>query len=215
MDLTGLVAPETRERLLRAEAGVDVSRRLRIASLQTGDVGVLAAEVLHVAPTRTFRRKNGTEGLIGQVTLSDGTGEVDLVLWDGENQQVRDGVLRPGANVVLRGIAAKAGYRSGIELSLGAAEVHVATTPATQTLSGALLTLDETTVIDGRFQCQATFETRGRRVGLVAWDEAVKGLLDAGIGAPLTLDATPHPMLDDLYWVEAGGVHPAMDPTQD
>ena len=86
MDLDGLVESATLERMRRAASGEDVRRMLRIASLRPGDVGVLRARVASVAPARTFRRKNGTEGLVGRVTFDDGTGEVDGVLWDDLNR---------------------------------------------------------------------------------------------------------------------------------
>lgn len=201
-----LLDEATSQRLRRAKAGEDVARYLRIASLQPGDAGVLRAEVVHVQSPRTFNRRNGTQGLVGRVSLTDGTGEADLVLWDEENRLVRDDTLAPGRHIVIRGVQVKAGYRSGIELALGSATVEAMQKESAGTLTGTLVDIPATELVEGRFQCQMTLRTAEGEVLIIAWDEAVKALRQAGVGATVELRATPHPLLEGVYFVDSGGV---------
>lgn len=122
--LDDLLPAGTRQRLAAAAAGQDVSRRLAIADLQPGDIGIVRARVEHVTPQRTYKRKRGGEGTMARVTLADETGSVDLVLWDEETGRVADGTFAESTRVVLRGASVKAGYRGGIELALGTAVVQ-------------------------------------------------------------------------------------------
>lgn len=200
MDLDGLVESATLERMRRAEAGDDVRRVLRIASLRPGDVGVLRARVASVAPARTFRRKNGTEGLVGRVTFDDGTGEVDGVLWDDLNRLTRDGTLAPGKTVELAGVVVQDGWRGGLELSLEAATVTEVPASSAGRLAGVIDDLGTTDIVEGRFQAEMGLRTAEGSVRVVVWDELVKELRDRGVGAEVTLEpATPHPLLDGWY----------------
>ncbi len=108
----------TRSRLERAQAGEDVRRHLSIATLEPGVFGVLQCTIVQVHPVQTYRRKQGGEGLLGRVRLSDGTREAELVLWDDETMHIRDGTFVAGAGLVLAGATVKPGYRGGLELGL-------------------------------------------------------------------------------------------------
>src|SRR5687768_11761202 len=83
-----LLEPATAARLARARGGAEVANRLQVATLEPGRVGVLDAQVRAIAPSRTYDRKRGGQGLLQRVTLADATGEVDLVLWDDELRHV-------------------------------------------------------------------------------------------------------------------------------
>lgn len=199
MDLTGLVDDATAQRAARAAAGEDVRRRLRIAALKPGDVGVLQATVRSIAPPRTFRRKNGSEGLIGRVTFDDGTGEVDGVLWDDLNRLTRDGTLATGKAVELAGVVVQEGWRGGIELALDAASIKEMPAPGT-TLRGRLTTIGHTDIVDGRFQAEMVVVTDAGEAHVMVWDDLVKALRELGEGAQVALaDVTPHPLLDGWF----------------
>src|SRR5688572_18471856 len=139
-----LFEPATAERLARAGAGEDVARHLQVAGLEPGDVGVLDVQVRGVSPARTYDRKRGGQGLLQRVTLADATGEVDLVLWDDETRQAKDGPFQAGAFLRLRGAAVKAGHRGGVELGLGSALVETAPErPVGRPIEGTLASLGE------------------------------------------------------------------------
>jgi hypothetical protein len=195
--------------LARARAGEDVARHLKVAALVPGDVGVLEVQVRAVAPVRTYVRKRGGEGLLQRVTLADATGEVDLVLWDDETRQAKDGPLQPGAFLRLRGAAVKAGHRGGVELGLGSALVEglgVAFGAAT-TLEGVLVSFGEVRPVGDppavRFTMEAVLDTVSGKATLVAWDAAVKSLRIARPGDRVIVQgALTNPLLDG--WWTAG-----------
>lgn len=206
----GLVDAATAARLARARAGEDTARRLRVATLEAGQAGVLDVQVKAVGPPRTYDRRRGGQGLMQRVTLADGTGEVDLVLWDDERRQCQDGPFQPGAFLRLRGAAVKAGHRGGVELGLGSALVETLPAPAISTsggvLEGRLVELGEVRPVGAppamRFTVEATLETASGPVRLAAWDLAVKALRAVGIGGRLRVaGATPNPLLDGWWTV--------------
>ncbi len=197
--------PETADRLERARTGEEVARRLRIAALDVGASGVLRALVTRAGEVRTFRRKRGGEGLIGRVTLDDGTGEVDLVLWDDETRLVRDGTFQPGCRVEIQGPTVRAGYRGGIELALGSATiVPLEADDTSLEVAGRVLEIEDTRIIDERFQAQVRVATDdGERI-LIVWDDDVRQVRSAGLGARLQATGHAHPLLEDHILCDEG-----------
>jgi hypothetical protein len=192
----GLVDAAAWQRLERARAGTDLPNLLRLATLAPGDVGVVEATILQVHPVRSYSRKRGGQGDLGRVTLADASGEADLVLWDDEVRHVRGGLLVPGARVRLRGASVKPGYRGGIELGVGSAVLERIDAPAA-TLSGTLMSLGETRVLDGppvRFQADAVVLTAGGERSVVLEGDLLRQARSAR--APVLLDGlAPHPVL--------------------
>jgi hypothetical protein len=211
-----LLDEATAARLRRARAGEGVARRLLLAALVPGDVGVLEVQVRSVAPTRSYNRKRGGEGLLQRVTLADASGEADLVLWDDEVRQAKDGPFQPGAFLRLRGAAVKAGHRGGVELGLGSALVERIAAPAPPApgparagpLEGVLRSFGEVRPVGAppalRFTMEASLDTPSGPVRVAAWDDAVKQLRAAGLGATVRLpNAEPNPLLDGWWTVRA------------
>lgn len=210
-----LVEAATAARLARARAGEDVARRLQVGTLAPGEVGVLDVQVRGVAPARTYDRKRGGQGLLQRVTLADASGEVDLVLWDDETRQAKDGPFQPGAFLRLRGAAVKAGHRGGVELALGSALVEPVEPDrsAAGPLEGTIRSFGEVRPVGAppalRFTMEVELATPGGVVRLAAWDEAVKQLRAAGVGAEVRLPgAVVNPLLDG-WWTVSGPVERA------
>lgn len=209
-----LLEPATAARLARARAGEDVARRLQVATLEPGQVGVLDAQVRAVAPSRTYDRKRGGQGLLQRVTLADATGEVDLVLWDDELRHTGPtGAFQPGAFLRLRGAAVKAGHRGGVELGLGSALVEplpAPTDPAPATLVGVVRAFGEVRPVGAppalRFSMDTTLETLDGPLQLVAWDQAVKQLRAAGLGVRVRVEGCARNPFLDGWWTSSGPV---------
>jgi hypothetical protein len=200
--------PATQARLARAQEGQEVVRRLTVAALEPGQNGVLEVEVRAIAPARTFSRTRGGDGLLQRVTLADDSGEVDLVLWDDETRQTRDGVFRPGALLRLRGASVKSGHKSGVELGLGSAVVEVLPAPSGTTLVGTLLGVGEVRPVGTgaqlRFNAEVRLETPGGPVDATCWDGALKAVRGLPPGTPLRIEgAHPNPLLPGRWTVPA------------
>lgn len=193
----GLVDAATWQRIQRARAGSDLPNLLRLAALAPGDVGVVEATVAQVHPARGYNRKRGGQGELCRVTLCDASGEADLVLWDDEVRHARSGPLSPGARIRLRGPTVKAGYRGGVELGLGSAALE-RIDAAAATVSGRLVSLGETRVLDGppvRFQADAVVRTAAGERTVVLEGDLLRQVRAAQ--APVWLEGlVPHSALD-------------------
>lgn len=212
-----LLDPATAGRLARARAGEDVTRRLSVAALEPGQVGVLEVQVRTLSPTRTYDRKRGGQGLLQRVTLADPTGEVDLVLWDDELAKAAPGgPFQPGAFLRLRGAAVKAGHRGGIELGLGSAAVEPLSSSASAAsngpvdLEGLLGAFGEVRAVGAppamRFTMEAALDTDTGLVRVALWDQAVKQARACGERTRVRLSGcTPNPLLDG-WWTCSGPV---------
>lgn len=214
MDAAPELDPATLERLERTRAGEDTSLRLRAATLEPGRSGVLEATVRQVSPPRTFQRKRGGEGSLQRVTLDDGTGEVELVLWDDEARFVRDGPLVPGARVRLRGPTVREGWRGGVELHLGACVPEPLDERVAVDVVGEVVGLGETEpVLDGdgpRFRAEVRLRSDAGEVLVVLWDDALKRVRDGGEGTWWSLSGlTPHPALEGWFLGDGATVRPA------
>ncbi|HUR25369.1 MAG TPA: hypothetical protein VM327_05060 [Candidatus Thermoplasmatota archaeon] len=212
----------TAARLARARAGEDVANRLQVATLEPGRVGVLDVQVRAVAPSRTYDRKRGGQGLLQRVTLADATGEVDLVLWDDELRHAAPtGAFQPGAFLRLRGAAVKIGHRGGVELALGSALVEPLGTPAgagPTELVGVLRAFGEVRPVGAppalRFSMETTLETLDGRLQVVAWDEAVKQLRAAGLGVRVRIGGCARNPFLEGWWTSSGPVTSGASPSQ-
>lgn len=195
--LEGRVDAAAWQRLQRARSGADLPNLLRLATLAPGDVGVVEATVAQVHPARPYARRGGGQGELCRVTLADASGEADLVLWDDEVRHARGGLLAPGARVRLRGPSAKPGFRGGVELGLGSATLERIEAPAAPAVSGRLVSLGETRVLDGtpvRFQADAVVRTADGDRRVVLEGELLRQARQMG-GATLG-GLAPHPALE-------------------
>jgi hypothetical protein len=205
----GLLDSATAARLADHAAGRDTRVHLSIEGLQPGDVGVIEATVARLHPTRPYRNKRGGEGLLARATLGDGTGDVDLVLWDDETRLVQEGTLKPGARVRLQGATVKAGYRGGVELGLGSAVLTVleqaAQTASKNNLEGTVLAVGAGRAVGTppkvRFQADVKLRVAGGEANIVLEGDIVKRIRDVALGSKLVFtEVRPHPLLED-WWL--------------
>ena len=88
-----------------------------ISSIQPDQTVRVRGEVLRVSPVREFRKQERL-GRVANVTISDGTGECRLVLWDEDTELVSNGALKTGGNLrVINGYARMTDF--GLEVSKG------------------------------------------------------------------------------------------------
>jgi replication factor A1 len=120
----GLLTREAAAHLVASALGVEgagepIEAKMRIGSLTTGlnDVSV-TGRVIHIYPSRSFRRSDGSEGRVLRMLLGDSTGVVSTVFWDERAEQVEKSGIGPGRIIrVLHGYTRE---RFGeVELNLG------------------------------------------------------------------------------------------------
>ncbi|MCJ2562810.1 MAG: OB-fold nucleic acid binding domain-containing protein [Candidatus Thermoplasmatota archaeon] len=88
-----------------------------ISDIQPDQTVRVRGEVLRVSPVREFRKRERL-GRVANVTISDGSAECRLVLWDEDTELVSNGALKTGGNLrVINGYARMTDF--GLEISKG------------------------------------------------------------------------------------------------
>jgi len=177
---------------------------MRVADLVPGDIGVLEVEVRQVKPTQVYQRKRGGEGLRARIVLGDASGEVEMVLWDDETRQVRDGPFQPGARLLIAGAPVRPGFRGGVELGFPGARVTVQPPLPDEQLEGIIDSLGPTRVVGEppfTFEAEATLRTQGGPQQVLLTGAA----LLAARGIPLGTNVLVHPVrrnpaLEGWWW---------------
>jgi len=98
----------------RSSKKLDANTVSAISNLRLGLSGVsFKASVIRKSQVRAVTSKDGNPLLVCDVTLSDGTGEISLAIWNGQIDTVSQGDMVQIQNARVRS------YRGEIQLSLG------------------------------------------------------------------------------------------------
>lgn len=90
----------------------------QIADLYEGGEALLEVEVEQVGPVRKFPRRDGGEGRVATLTISDASGKGRLVLSNEEVDLVTSGTIREGGRIkVVDGLVRR--VRRGLEVTTG------------------------------------------------------------------------------------------------
>ncbi|MFQ5986972.1 MAG: OB-fold nucleic acid binding domain-containing protein [Thermoplasmata archaeon] len=90
----------------------------QISDLYEGGEALLRVTVEHVGPVHRFTRRDGGEGQVVHLTVSDASGTVRLVLRDEETDFVTSGTVREGDHLKVVDGYVRVG-REGLEVSAG------------------------------------------------------------------------------------------------
>ena len=106
----GVKIPEEKEEKF------EISIKNIIAGLS--DVTV-SGKVTSIYPIQTFKRGLEKEGKIARLTLSDETGEINVVLWNEKTGLIEKGILKKGQKIRISHGYARESFRGGVELHIG------------------------------------------------------------------------------------------------
>ena len=112
-----LIDDYTAGMLLLDELGRGETNIQAVKDLKDGEDSSVQGEVIEIMDTRTFRRKDGRDGRVRNVVISDGTGPCKIVLWDKDTEQVEDLHIAVGDRVKVINGRVKDG-RWGLEVSI-------------------------------------------------------------------------------------------------
>jgi ssDNA-binding replication factor A large subunit len=121
-ELSGLVSEEGAAHIVANELGVNLIERtedgkVKIKNLIPGLRNIdIKGSVKRLFPVHTFV-KNNVEGKVGSMIVSDGTGEVRLVIWDHRVEHLEKGEIDIDSQVSVRGAFVKEG-KYGMEVHL-------------------------------------------------------------------------------------------------
>jgi replication factor A1 len=82
-----------------------------------GSINVVG-RLLDISDVRTFNKKDGSKGRVGNITIGDDTGKIRITLWDDKTDKM--GELRPGDAVeVINGYARENNFNQQVEIQIG------------------------------------------------------------------------------------------------
>lgn len=121
-----VINDESAAMIVARELGVDLhkmspSARQRIEDIteSTKNVAGLVGRVDRIGTVRTFARKDGGEGKVASIFISDETGSIRVALWDEMTKAVSEEHISVGSIIQVRGAYVKPGLGNTIELNLG------------------------------------------------------------------------------------------------
>ncbi|MEE9236548.1 MAG: hypothetical protein V3U52_01990 [Thermoplasmata archaeon] len=114
----GLLEEETAALLVVDELGRNELTFRRVSDLYEGGEALLAVRLDRIGTLREFTRKDGSQGRVVNLMVSDASGNCRLVLWDEEVEMVTAGRVEVGSPLrVIDGYVRRGRY--GIEVSTG------------------------------------------------------------------------------------------------
>lgn len=121
-----VINDESAAMIVARELGVDLHRmsasaRQRIEDIteSTKNIAGLVGRVDRIGTVRTFAKKDGGEGMVASIFISDETGSIRVALWDDMTKAVSDEHISVGSIIQVRGAYVKMGLGNTIELNLG------------------------------------------------------------------------------------------------
>ena len=109
----GLIDDDTIALLIVDELGRNKENICKIIDIKDGGECTLTGKVTRINDARSFSRKNGSNGEVVNLELSDETGKCTLVLWNNDVELIKNKKIRKGSNIKV-----KNGYR-GLEINVG------------------------------------------------------------------------------------------------
>lgn len=109
---------ETAALLIVDELGRNKENICKIADLEHGTECTVFGKISYIDKSRKFNRKNGTQGRVINLELSDGTDSCRLALWDKDVDLVEKRIIKKGTNVKIINGYVKEGF-SGLEINVG------------------------------------------------------------------------------------------------
>ena len=83
----------------------------------TGSINVIG-RLLDISDIRTFNKKDGSKGRVGNITIGDDTGKIRITLWDEKTDKIAE--LRLGDAVeVINGYARENNFNQQVEIQIG------------------------------------------------------------------------------------------------
>jgi len=123
-ELSGLISIEGAAHLVAREFGIDLlnekKRKLEMKNIVTGMKNVnVVGRIFKISNLIEFKRKDGTEGRVVNLFLSDNTDYIRLPLWNDQTKLIDDGGIGLGNTIQITNGLAKENIFGNIEINLG------------------------------------------------------------------------------------------------
>ncbi|MHA2408192.1 MAG: OB-fold nucleic acid binding domain-containing protein, partial [Candidatus Ranarchaeia archaeon] len=108
------------------ELGIDISNGkvigtiIKVKDLPLGaNDATVVGRVIAISPTQSFQRKDGLEGKVARFVISDETGTINVVLWNGKTSVVSQREIGPNQIVRVSHGYVREGLNDKLELNVG------------------------------------------------------------------------------------------------
>ena len=104
--------------LIVDKLGYNKANVMQLVDVHPGQEATVQGIITGIQPIRTFTRKNGRQGKVANVLISDTSGSLPIVLWNEDTSRVESGELKPNTCIKIINGYTKHG-RNGVELHVG------------------------------------------------------------------------------------------------
>ena len=104
--------------LLIDKLGCNKANVVQLAEVYPGQEATVQGVITSIQPVRFFTRKNGREGKVANLLISDETGSLSIVLWNDDANRVETGEFQQDMKIKIINGYTKQG-RHGVELHVG------------------------------------------------------------------------------------------------
>ena len=185
----GLFDDDTVALLILDELGRNKENICKIVDLEHGMECTVFGKIIDIDKSRKFNRRNGTQGRVINLVLSDGTGNCRLALWDKDVDLVEKSTIKMGTLVKIINGYVKQGF-NGLEINVGrwglieidpdnTPELVEEYKPEPNEITGKIIKKEPTKAFfkdDGEFGfvTSLTLETKDGEKQITLWDTTVK-----------------------------------------
>jgi replication factor A1 len=118
IEYDNLIDDDTIALLVVDELGRNKENICKIIDIKEGIECTITGKVTKIDNTRIFNRKNGSNGKVVNIELSDETGFCNLVFWNNDVELIKNKKIKKGTNVKIINGYVKNGYK-GLEINAG------------------------------------------------------------------------------------------------
>jgi replication factor A1 len=186
------------------ELGRNIENICKIIDIKDGIECTLTAKVTQINNTRSFSRKNGSNGEVVNIELSDETGKCTLVLWNNDVELVKNKKIINGSIIKIINGYVKNGY-TGLEINVGRYSLIEILNKNNYTITN-MDNLENENIFEGKiisiqptraffkytgefgFVTNINMKSKSEDIEITVWDEKVKEINKYKIGDVLRIE---------------------------
>ncbi len=116
LEYEGLLDREAAEMLVLSER--NELEPIKLSDIKPGESVSATVKVVEILPVKEFNKRGGGVGYVANVTITDGSEQRKLVLWNEQTELITEGKIHEGMDITLKSCYVKE-TSYGIEISLG------------------------------------------------------------------------------------------------
>lgn len=117
-DFGDLIDEDAAAYLLVDKLGCNKANVVELADIHPGQEATVQGIITSITPPHTFTKKNGKQGKVSNLIITDETGSLPIVLWNDDVNKIETGEIRPHMKMKIINGYTKQG-RNGVELHVG------------------------------------------------------------------------------------------------